>query len=196
MPNGNKPVSENARRQNLLTRSSNFLPGNVRAMLRVAGLRIPTTTVNRRARVKHVANAASAKARQKNNGLRQYGLAISRHGKWIPNENKNNLAAKLNLTRNQLNKLISLTVRIHGGPNLSNTKFIRSLIQMIRVNPNTATNYYFYGRRLESLPTNLFFVNPETGEMNQRMLEHPNIFFKRPQFNPRQVSLARGLRLL
>lgn len=166
-------------------------------MLRVAGLRIPTTPVNRRARVKHNINiATAAKARQKNNGLRQYGLAISRHGKWIPNENKNNLAAKLNLTRNQLNKLISLTIRIHGGPNLSNTKFIRSLIQMIRVNPNTATNYYFYGSRLQSRPTNLFFVNPETGEMPERLLEHPNIFFKRPQFNPRQVSLARGLRLL
>ena len=183
------------RRQNLLTKVSNLLSGKVRAQLRTAGLRIPTTIINQKARAKHLANAASANARRKNNVMLDFGKVISRGG-LVSNETKNNLATRLNLTRHQVNELVSLARSIHPYPNFSNTKFIRTLIQLIKINPNTARNYFFYAGRKQSHPYNLFLVNPNTGKMPQEKMEHPSFFVRRPEFNARQVSLARGLRMI
>jgi hypothetical protein len=174
---------------------SNLLSGKVRAQLRTAGLRIPTTIINQKARAKHLANTASANARRKNNVMLHFGRVISRGG-LVSNETKNNLATRLNLTRHQVNKLVSLARSIHPYPNFSNTKFLRTLIQLIKINPNTAGNYYFYAGRKQSHPYNLFLVNPNTGKMPQEKMEHPSFFAKRPEFNPLQVSLFRGLRMI
>ena len=183
------------RRQNLLRKVSNLLSGNVRAQLRTAGLRIPTTIVNQKARAKHLANTASANARRRNSAIRHFGHVISLGG-LTNNETKNNLAARLNLTRHQVNKLVSLGRSIQPYPNFSNTKFLRTLIQLVKMNPNTAKNYSFYALRQQSHPNNLFLVNPNTGRMSQAMLQHPSHFVKRPEFNPVQASMARGLRML
>lgn len=183
-------------RQNVLSKVSNLLSGKLRAQLRTAGLRIPTTIVNQKARAKHLANAASANARRKNNAIRQFGKDVS-PGEFINKEVKNNLAAKLKLTRHQVNKLVILARSIlRPHTNFSNTKFLRTLIQLVRINPNTANKYYFNAYRKQSYPRNILYVNPNTGKMRQNILEHPNWYLKRPEFNPLQVSMARGIRMV
>jgi hypothetical protein len=151
--------------------------------------------VNQKARAKHLANTASANARRRNNAILHFGQVISRGG-LTNNETKNNLAARLNLTRHQVNKLVSLGRSIYPEPNFSNTKFFRTLIQLVKINPNTARHYLFYAGRQQSHPYNLFLVNLNTGKMPQEKMEHPSFFVRRPEFNPVQASMARGLRML